>query len=82
MKRVYLLFRNDRLEWAGSNIKATYAAAIDLLRLVEKDNIHSYVQVTRIMRKNKAYVFTTLLGATFKILNYPVAATYDKEFAD
>jgi len=78
MKKIYITSRGPKIEFVSGNLKACYDSLKDSLRPFELQQLKSYVQVSRIVKKVGKYHFMSHFGTTAVIEKHQVYSSYQK----
>ena len=77
-KQSYILMFNGGVMFNGTNLKAAYKAMKYHCPLMSKDDIRSYEQVNRIMKKENTIAVQTEYREPFYIKRIPLLSKFEK----
>ena len=72
MRKIYIVFSGQRILLVARSIKLAHKYLFQEIHDIDKKNLLSYVQITRIMKTAGIYVLTCKFSLNFKIEMWPV----------
>lgn len=76
-KQSYILMWGGGVMFNGTNLKAAYDAMVYHCPVVSRDKLKSYVQVTRIMKKENVIAIQTHYREPFFIKRIPLLSKFN-----
>lgn len=76
MKKVYILKRGDVLYQISSNLKAAYECLVSHKSEMDTTYLRSYMQLTRIFKKQNYFNVPSSSGPRWEITRLPVRTTF------
>ena len=76
MKKVYIVTRGDMIYIVSSNIKAAYDCLVSHRSEMDGIFLHSYMHITRLLKKKDVYYVPSNSGPKWEIKRFPLVSNF------